>query len=62
MGRRVKADTFSAFGAHARGRGGVTQEIGVRRAESGFRGREVEVVLAQSLEEGTDGFNVGRRV
>ena len=40
----------------------MAQEIGVRRAESGFRGGELKVVLAQSLEEGTDGFNVDRRV
>ena len=40
----------------------MAQEIGVRRAESGFRGGELKVGLAQSLEEGTDGFNVGRPV
>ena len=43
MGTTVKADVFSAFG---RGRDGVTQEIGARRSEPGFRGRELEMVLA----------------
>ena len=34
----------------------------MRRAEPGFRGRELEIVLAQSLEGGTNGRDVGRRV
>ena len=61
-GHESQSRYFLGVWAHARGRDGVAQEIGVRRAESGFQGREIEVVLAQSLEEGTDGFDVGRRV
>ena len=50
---------FFCVWAHACWRNGVTQEIGVRRAEPGFRGREPEMVLSQALEEGTNGLDMG---
>ena len=40
----------------------MTQEIGVRCAESGLRGTELETVFAWSLEESTNGLDGGRRV
>ena len=52
----------SAFRAHVRGRDGVTPESGVRRAEPGFRGGELEIVRVSSLEEGASGLDVSRRV
>ena len=40
----------------------MAQNIGIRGAEAGLRGRELEVMLAQALEERTHGLDVGRRV
>ena len=58
-GHESQSRFFLGVWAHARGRHEVAQKIGVRRAESGFREGELKVVLAQSLEQGTDGFDVG---
>ena len=55
-GHEIQSRHFLGVWAHARGLDGVAHEIGVRRAESGFRGGELDVVLAQLLKEGTDGL------
>ena len=44
-GHENQSRQFLCVWAHVRGRNGVTQEIGVRRIERGFRGRALEIVL-----------------
>ena len=45
-GHESQSRQYICVWAHARWRGGATQEIGVSRAETGFQGRELEIVLA----------------
>ena len=40
----------------------MAQKISIRGAEADFRGKNVEAMLAQALEERTHGLDVGRRV
>ena len=57
-----QGDNFVPARPHAGGRNGVAQKNSTRGHEAGLRGRELEVVLAQALEERTHGLDVSRRV
>ena len=54
--------TFSRVRTHTGVRNGVAQKISIRATEAGLRGGELEVMLAQPLEERPHCLGVIRRV
>ena len=53
---------FSRFRTHAVGRNGIAQKFSIRGPQAGLRGGELEVMLAQALEERLHCLDVSRRV